>query len=69
MTGLRCKQRWCSRFAAQRAPAAQSTGAADSAYHGRSVPYTSVHTSQLETFYELEMQMRNKRLPQPKPKA
>ncbi len=37
-------------------------------FYGRSVPYTSVHNSQLETFYDLHETMASKRLPQPVPK-
>ena len=36
-------------------------------YAGRSVHYTNVHTAQLETFYELEIAMRNSRMAQPVP--
>eukprot|EP00043_Microstomoeca_roanoka_P000239 m.27256 g.27256 ORF g.27256 m.27256 type:complete len:81 (-) comp10206_c0_seq1:2195-2437(-) len=37
-------------------------------YYGRSVDYTSVHTAQLDTYYDLMVEMAKKRLPQPKPK-
>eukprot|EP00045_Choanoeca_perplexa_P008570 m.80521 g.80521 ORF g.80521 m.80521 type:complete len:89 (-) comp14544_c0_seq1:2018-2284(-) len=36
-------------------------------FFGRSVHYTDVHTSQLETFYDLTVDMQSKRCPQPVP--
>lgn len=36
-------------------------------YYGRAVSYTDVHTQSLHTFYDLEIRMRQKRLPQPVP--
>ena len=40
----------------------------DKGYFGRSVHYTDVHTSQLDTYSSLVKEMARKRLPQPKPK-
>eukprot|EP00053_Salpingoeca_punica_P013226 m.119154 g.119154 ORF g.119154 m.119154 type:complete len:96 (-) comp16146_c0_seq5:477-764(-) len=40
----------------------------DKGYTGRSVSYTDIHNSQLHTFYDAEIAVRSKRLPQPEPK-
>eukprot|EP01147_Barroeca_monosierra_P000718 gene719-4011_t len=40
----------------------------DKGYFGRSIHYTNVHTSQLETYYDLVVEMAKKRLPAPRPK-
>ena len=45
-----------------------ATGADAKGYFGRAVPYTNVHTSPLQTYYNLEVVMAAKRLPQPVPK-
>ena len=48
--------------------ASLKTSAVDAqGYYGRSVSYTSVHTSPYATYYSLEPIMRGKRLPQPVP--
>eukprot|EP00047_Mylnosiga_fluctuans_P004175 m.233090 g.233090 ORF g.233090 m.233090 type:complete len:83 (+) comp12457_c0_seq1:37-285(+) len=54
--------------AAKPAATASKAPATGTKYFGRTVPYTDVHTSQLETFYATEITVRSKRLPQPVPK-
>ncbi|EGD78370.1 hypothetical protein PTSG_09437 [Salpingoeca rosetta] len=66
-----------SKKSASSAAANKKTAAAESkyktdvanekGYYGRSVPYSNVHTSQLDAYYDLTLEMANKRLPQPRP--
>lgn len=67
----------CSHSHAAKKAAAPKKAAADSKkaaaaekteYYGRGVEYSDVHTSQLDTFYDLALEMKSKRLPQPSPK-
>eukprot|EP00051_Salpingoeca_urceolata_P035755 m.31183 g.31183 ORF g.31183 m.31183 type:complete len:106 (+) comp9671_c0_seq1:100-417(+) len=49
-------------------PKYETAIADDNGYFGRSVEYTSVHDSKLQTYYDLELEMQKKRLTQPSPK-